>query len=576
MKPSPIVLSLLVFWATWPPSAGAEKPPNILFIAVDDLNDWITPLGGHPQTITPNFQRLADSGVLFTNAHCPAPACNASRTAILSGLSPATSGIYQNLQPLRQALPEAELLPRYLSRHGYWSAGSGKILHYIIDPPSWDDYFPAKDGDNPFPRTLYPENRPVSLPRAGSWQYVETDWAPLDATDEEFGGDYLVSQWIGTQLRRKHEKPFFLACGIYRPHEPWFVPRRYFEPFPLDDVRLPPGYLTEDLEDLPQAGQRLARNRYFPHIQAHGQWKAAIQGYLASIHFADAMLGRVLDALDAGPHREDTVVILWSDHGWHLGEKEHWQKFTGWRACTRVPLMVRVPPGTPGLPEGTPAGERCDRPVSLQDLFPTLTDLVGLPTKPGIDGRSLLPLLRNAEAPWPHAAITFMQHPQNYAISTEAWRYLHYRDGSEELYHIREDPYEWHNLAEDPGHAEALSRTRALAPVEAAPIFESQPELRGFKAEETLALRDPGAEGLPPSREGGPQTQVLFINRRSEPVRLFWLDGKGTRQAAGEVPKASRRLLPTKAGRVWLVETAKGRRLGHLVATARSAEVMIQ
>ncbi|MFP6667447.1 MAG: sulfatase, partial [Pirellulales bacterium] len=300
--------------------------PNVLFISVDDLNDWIGCLHGHPQAKTPNIDRLAASGILFTNAHCAAPACNPSRTAIMTGISPHRSGLYDNRQKMREILPNAELLPKYFSRHGYWSVGSGKILHYFIDARSWDDYFPPKKNENPFPRTLYPEKRPVSLPRGGPWQYVETAWAALDATDEEFGGDWLVSRWIGEQLGKPHDRAFFLACGIYRPHEPWFVPKKYFELFPIEDIQLPPGYKANDLDDLPQAGKRRGPNRYFPHIRKHGQWKQGIQGYLASIAFADAMVGRVMSALENGPNRDNTIVVLWSDHGWHLGEKEHWQK----------------------------------------------------------------------------------------------------------------------------------------------------------------------------------------------------------------------------------------------------------
>ena len=350
------------------PVASAEKP-NVLFIAMDDLNDWIGCLGGHPQTITPNLDRLAASGMLFRNAYCPAPSCNPSRSAVFSGRPPHRTGLYQNTQKLRDVMPDEVLLPRHFSNHGYWSAGSGKMLHYMIDPQSWDDYFPEKSKDNPFPRSYDPPNRPVSLPVAGPWQYRETDWAALNVTNEQFGGDWLVTKWIGEQLQQPREKPFFLACGIYRPHEPWFVPKQYFEPFPLESIQLPPGYKENDLEDVPAEGQRIARNRYFPHILKHKQWKQGIQAYLASIHFADAMLGRVLDALESSPHRDNTIVVLWSDHGWHLGEKEHWQKFTPWRAAARVPLMIRVPQGTPGLPEGTKPGGLCDRPVNLVDLF---------------------------------------------------------------------------------------------------------------------------------------------------------------------------------------------------------------
>ncbi len=462
-------LALCLFLAG---TAHPAPPPNVLFIAVDDLNDWIGCLGGHPQTKTPNFDRLAASGVLFKNAYCPAPSCNPSRTAVLSGVPPHRSGLYQNTQKLREVMPQAELMPRWFSRHGYWSAGSGKLLHYVIDPQSWDDYFPAKTNDNPFPRTIDPPKRPLNLPREGPWQYPETDWAALDVTDEQFGGDWLVTKWVGEQLAREHDQPFFLACGIYRPHEPWFVPKQYFEPFPLDSIQLPPGVKDGDLDDVPPMGQKIARNRYFPHIQQHRQWKQGIQAYLASIHFADAMLGRVLAALENSPHRDNTIVVLWSDHGWHLGEKEHWQKFTGWRVCARVPLIVRVPKGAPALPEGTKAGGVCTRPVSLVNLFSTLTELCAVPSKPDVESLSLVPLLRDPSAPWPHAALTQLDIPENYALSTERWRYIHYRDGGEELYDIEADPHEWTNLATKPEHAAKLAEMRTLTPPQRAPVHE--------------------------------------------------------------------------------------------------------
>jgi len=473
---------LIVLCPSWPPLRAAAQKPNVLFIAVDDLNDWIGCLGGHPQSKTPNFDRLAASGVLFRNASCPAASCNPSRTSIFSGMPPHRSGLYTNLQKMREVLPEAELLPRYFSRHGYWSAGSGKLLHYIIDPQSWDDYFPDKAKNDPFPRTHYPAKRPASLPRAGTWQYVETDWAALEVTDEEFGGDWLVTKWIGEQLQKKHEKPFFLACGLYRPHEPWFVPKKYFAPFPLESIQPGPGFKEGDLDDVPPTAQRLGRNRYFEHIQKEGQWKQGIQAYLASIHFADAMLGRVLDALDRSPHRDNTVVVLWSDHGWHLGEKEHWQKFTGWRRCTRVPLMIRVPKGVPGLVDGTRPGSVCDRAVSLVDLFGTLTQLCGLPEKTGIQSRSLVPLLKDPSDQWPHAALTHLDKPENYALTTERWRYIHYAGDEEELYDIETDPHEWTNLAQSPGHDARLAEMRKLAPQNLAPIHASRPGINSIKA----------------------------------------------------------------------------------------------
>lgn len=453
-----------------PADSSDDGKPNILFIAMDDLNDWIGCMGGHPQSLTPNLDRLAKSGVLFTNAHCPGNACNPSRSAIMTGIAPNVSGLYNNRQKMRQVMPEAALLPQYFREHGYRAMGSGKMLHYFIDAPSWDEYFPEAKTENPFPRTLYPDERPVSLPVGGPWQYKETDWGPLEVSDEEFGGDYLVSEYVGEKLSRKHDQPFFLACGIYRPHEPWFVPRKYFDKFPLKDIELPPGYLEDDNDDLPPTGKKIAETPYFPHILKHDQWKEAIQGYLASINFADAMLGRVLAALENGPNADKTVVVLWSDHGWHLGEKQHWQKFTPWRACTRVPLMMRIPGGISKLAKGTTAGTVCDEPVSLLSLFPTLVELAGLPEKADNDGPSLIPLLRNPNAAWPHVAVTFQHHFGSFSVSDNDWRYISYRDGGEELYHIKKDPYEWSNLATEPEHAAQLKKMRALSPTEFAPL----------------------------------------------------------------------------------------------------------
>ena len=288
---------------------SSTPKPNILFVAMDDLNDWIGCLGGHPQALTPNLDRLSQTSVFFTNAHCAAPACNPSRAAVFTGISPNHSGLYSNNQSMRAVMPTEEIIPKTFMRHGYHASGSGKMLHYFIDAASWNSYFPNKETENPFPRTLYPNPRPLSLPRGGPWQYVETDWGPLDATDEEYGGDYLVTNWVNDMLSSKHDKPFFLACGIYRPHEPWFVPAKYFDPFPLESIQLPPGYKEDDLDDLPPTGKRRGPNRYFAHIRKEGQWKRAVQGYLASIHYADAMLGRVLDTLEASDHKGIKVTL---------------------------------------------------------------------------------------------------------------------------------------------------------------------------------------------------------------------------------------------------------------------------
>ena len=548
---------------------AANTPPNVLFISVDDLNDWIGCLGGHPQARTRNIDRLASRGMLFTNAHCSAPACNPSRTAIMTGISPHKSGLYNNRQKMREVLPDAELLPKYFSRHGYWSAGSGKILHYFIDAQSWDEYFPAKQTEDPFPFTLYPKHRPVNLPVGGPWQYRETDWAALDATDEEFGGDWLVSKWIGEQLQKKHDQPFFLACGIYRPHEPWFVPKKYFEPFPLDAIQLPPGYLEDDLDDLPPAGKKRGPNRYFPHIRKHGQWKQAIQGYLASIAFADAMVGRVIEALESGPNRDNTIVVLWSDHGWHLGEKQHWQKYTAWRVCTRVPLIVHVPPGVPGLHSGTKAASRCSRPVNLLSLFPTLTELAGLPAKDGIDGPSLVPLLEDADAQWPHTSVTFLGEPGSFGLSEDRWRLIHYANGDEELYDTVNDRYEWSNLAGKPEHASRLAQLRRRAPTEFAKLIPPS------DAALSKLTWHPTNSDAPASKPDGDPFDVVFTNQRSDPVKLFWMNRRGQPMSRGVLHSGWRKPLRTRPGAVWLITDLDDRPLGHFMVGDRTAHAII-
>ena len=570
------VIGLVLFGAGLATAnVDSQRPPNVLFIAVDDLNDWIGCLGGHPQAKTPNIDRLAESGMLFSNAHCAAPACNPSRTAIMTGISPHRSGLYSNGQKMREILPKAQLIPKHFSGNGYRSMGSGKILHYFIDADSWDEYYPKKQTENPFPRTLHPSQRPVSLPRGGPWQYVETDWAALDATDEEYGGDWLVSKWVGEKLLEEHDQPFFLACGIYRPHEPWFVPKSYFEAFPLDSIQLPPGYKEGDLDDLPDAGKKRGPNRYFAHIREQHQWREAIQGYLASIAFADAMVGRVLDALDSGPNRDNTIVVLWSDHGWHLGEKQHWQKYTGWRVCTRVPLIIRAPEGTPGLPGGTCAGCRCTQPVSLLSLFSTLTQLTGIASSVNAmgtenDGPSLVPLLKDPNSDWPHLAVTHLSRPKNYSISGRDWRYIHYEDGGEELYQIKTDRYEWSNLAALPEYAGQLADFRNRAPrsfqklVE--PSYDTLPKLTWQSAR---------SHSVPPSRPDGNTFDVIFFNQTEDPVNLFWMDREGKSRPYGQIKAKGFKRQRTRPGAVWLISDAQGGEMGYFEIGDRMARGVI-
>ncbi len=473
-----VVLAVTTLWvlACSTDSHDSERAdtiahPNVLFISVDDLNDWIQPLGGHPQARTPNLNRLAEQSVMFTNAYTASPACNPSRTAMLTGRHTYRTGMYSNYQYWREVLPNAVTLPQHFSSHGYWSAGAGKIFHNDQpDPQSWDAYFPSLDKHMPDYFRPVPGGT-VNMP-AFENMYGDFDWAPIDIPEEETG-DYQSVDWIIGQLQRDHDRPFFLAAGIYRPHVPWYVPRKYFDMFPLESVTLPL-VLENDLEDIGERGHDLAHRggNYHRHVVEAGQWQKAVQGYLASIAYADALVGRLLDALDSSPYADNTLVVLWSDHGWQLGEKEHWRKFALWENVARVVLMIRVPDRVAALPQGSADGERSSRIVSLVDIFPTLVELAGLPEKDGLDGHSLVPLLQDPTAPWDYSAITTYDFSE-YSIRTERWRYIRYIDGSEELYDQANDPEEWINLADDPDYADVKNRMAELVPPDPAPLVET-------------------------------------------------------------------------------------------------------
>ena len=430
--------------------------PNVLFIAIDDLNDWVGCLGGHPDTRTPNLDALAARGVLFTNAHCAAPLCNPSRAALMTGLRPSTTGVYDNNQPFRRAVPEAVTLAQHFRAHDYRVVGGGKIYHGSFpDPPSWQAYFPSMRHTHP--ADPLPPDRPLNgIPNAAHF-----DWGPLDVPDEQMG-DWQVADWACSELARPGGRPFFLGCGFFRPHLPWYVPRKYFDRFPVDSLTLP-NVKEDDLADVPPIGVQFA-NPEGDHrrVLESGSWRRAVQGYLACIAFVDECVGRVIDALDHSPHRDDTVVVLWSDHGWHLGEKLHWRKFALWEEATRNVFLV-VAPGTTS-PEG-----RCARPVSLMDLYPTLTDLCGLTPREGLEGQTLMPLLLDPTAPRAEPAVTTYL-PNNHSVRSEQWRYIRYSDGSEELYDHATDELEWTNLAKDPRYeAVKADHARWLPKVNADP-----------------------------------------------------------------------------------------------------------
>lgn len=466
--------------------ALAESKPNVLFIAVDDLNDWIGCMDGHPQAHTPNMDRLAARGVLFTNAHCSAPACNPSRAAVFSGRMPNVTKVWSNQsESLHKVYPDARLLPSTFSRSGYQTLGTGKLLHkngkdafdeYYSVEQRWspftkgqveytDEELPSKGTDHPRHVVELSDGREIVLPlnqmpsdRAANTSSGESfDWGPFDVPDSEFG-DTQITDWAIEQIQQDREQPFFLGVGYYRPHIPLWAPQRFFDRF-AESPGVLPEVRSDDLDDLGERGRAWALEPVTAGSHAtvveHGQWSAAVEAYLACITYVDHEIGRLLDALDRSAAGNHTVIVLWSDHGWHLGEKEHWGKWTGWERSTRVPLIIA--PSKKLGDRFASAGARCTQPVGLIDLYPTLTDLCGIPSVDGLDGKSLVPLLHQPQRSTGRAMVT-MFDPGNVSLRTSRWRYIRYADGSEELYDLENDPNEWANLASSVEHQKTKKR----------------------------------------------------------------------------------------------------------------------
>ena len=447
----------LAIWLVVPAVATAEAKPNVLLIAVDDLNDWVGCLAGHPDTRTPNIDRLAKRGVLFTNAHCQAPICNPSRTSIMFGMRPSTTGFYDNKVHGARTLAFTSKhlsMPRCFAANGYKTLTTGKIYHTSALPPNDFEVVGPRPGQRNRRDKVIQTDRPASLHKL--W-----DFGPQSYAEESFN-DYVDATWAIGKLREKHDRPFFMAMGFYRPHVPFFSPERvHNSPDLLDGFALPV-VKGDDWSDLPPAARELTMT--ITHLPQHSwmqrnnnaKWKEAVHAYLACVRWTDEQLGRVLQALDASGHADNTIIVFYSDHGFHLGEKLRWSKVSLWERSTRVPLIISAPGGL--------KDRRCARTVELLSIYPTLSELCGLSGKPDkLEGVSLKPLLGNAEAEWGHPAITTLM-PNNHAARTQRWRYIRYADGTEELYDHENDPNEWTNLAGSPGSTETLARLRKHLP----------------------------------------------------------------------------------------------------------------
>lgn len=438
-----LAVALLVGWSA--PWLHASGQPNVLFIAIDDQNDWIGCLGGHPQVKTPNIDALAKRGTLFSNAHCQAPLCNPSRSSLLTGLRPSSTGIYGLSPGIRQVEQTKDhiTLPQTFLRGGWHTFTCGKIYHDGSFRPKdragefteWGASPPIGKRATPIAKLPIPDRHPAM------------DWGPHPENEADHG-DYQIAQ-IAIQALNKAptDKPFFIAAGFRLPHVPCFAPQAWFDLYPDASLQMPP-VKEDDRKDLPKFADFLHWKLPEPRLstlRANHEWRPLVRAYLACVSFMDAQLGKVVDALDQSGRAENTIIVLWSDHGWHLGEKLISGKNTLWERSTRVPLIFAGP--------GIAKGAVCGRPAELLDIFPTLLELANLPPRADLDGHSLVPQLKDANAPRSFPAIT--THNQgNHSIRTEQWRYIRYADGSEELYDMKADPNEWTNLASDPNHAD--------------------------------------------------------------------------------------------------------------------------
>ncbi len=438
MKHTTIILVIAAFCCQLSvcQTKSCAAQPNVLLIAIDDMNNWIGCLGGHPDARSPNIDRLAELGTLFTNAHCQAPICNPSRTSIMYGVRPSTSGVYMNApKPWTvDQMSQYVTLPRWFARHGYQTYTTGKIYHGSGLPDGDFDVVGPRPGQRiKLDQRLVPATKEGA---SGLWDFGAQSY------DESLFQDHVDASWA-IDTMRSHDasagKPFFLAIGFYRPHVPLYSPSRIFQQISRADIDLPV-VREDDWDDIPAIVRELTKAPAAPPHQwfvESGRWQEAVQSYLACIRWTDEQVGRLLDAVQKGPHADNTIIVLYSDHGFFLGEKQRWAKQSLWEQATHVPLIIAAP--------GFAKGQRCDRPAELLSIYPTLLELCELPANPQLEGRSVVALLKNASAEWPYHALT-THGKQNHTVRSDRYRYIRYHDGSEELYDLETDPHEWTNL----------------------------------------------------------------------------------------------------------------------------------
>ncbi len=454
-----------------------SEPLNILMIAIDDMNNWIGTMQHMAET--PHIDDLAQSGILFDNAFCVVPSCNGSRVALMTGLRPETTGQYGNAGNFRDRPggPDLLTMPQYFREHGYEAVAAGKIYHWargnreepaaLSDPASWNWQRTGRIGTPGI--ELYQDEDERAAWLEGDWRrYIDDPdgrggmhyltekgvWGGISQPKEECG-DWQTAEFCAQYLSEEHEKPFFLACGIFRPHMPLLAPQEYFDRYPLESLKLPE-IPEDDMEDIPEIAKRNSSSDFVDIMREKGEYRNAVRAYKACMAFADDCVAHVVNALENSQYADNTIVIFWTDHGWQLGHKNRWEKFTLWHQSTNSPLVIRYP----GMEN---AGKVCSEEVSFLDLYPTLLDLAGLPGREILEGETLLPWLEDPALEKETPAI-ITNGRNNHSVVWKNWNYIRYRDGSEELYNHDTDSREYRNLADLPEHRDLMDRLKAMAP----------------------------------------------------------------------------------------------------------------
>lgn len=442
----------------------AQDKPNILFIAIDDLNDYVGCMNGSIKALTPNIDRLASQATLFTNAHCQAPICGPSRASIMTGLYPSSSGNYlqvndPDIKKGNIKVAKSTFMPDYFEQYGYKTMAVGKIYHNGDAANTFDEYGGKFAWMGPKPDKRFNYDPGWYDHKIGGTQ---TDWGAYPNYDSMMT-DYKSAAWAVEKLNQEYQDPFFLAVGFVRPHVPWYAPQKWFDLYPQENVKTPP-YLANDFEDIPLMAYRVAEAPMMPTTEeliASGEWKDVMQAYLACIAFVDAQVGKVLDALESSAYADNTIVVLWADHGYHLGEKNRFAKQALWERDTRTVLILKKP--------GQQKAQRVKAPAQLVDIYPTLTQLAGLPDYEMAEGHSLVPLLSNPDMEWNYPALSFYGEG-NVMVRDQQYRLIQYEDGSQELYDMINDPNEWQNLAYAEEHGERIKNLQQWIPKQWAPL----------------------------------------------------------------------------------------------------------